>query len=64
MMHGRWKSDPLGEAAFMAAEAVEGRGRAKGNAVRSSTHQTQSWASVSHAWTAYVAPQGGIRRSG
>ena len=56
MMHGRWKSDPLivpvkppNKAAFSAAEAVEGRGGAKGNAVLSSTHQTQSWASVSQA---------------
>ena len=30
-------------------EAVEGRGGAKGNVVQSSTHQTQSWASVSQA---------------
>ena len=56
MMHGRWKSDPPivpvkppNKAEFVAAEAVEGRGGAKGNAVRSSTHQTQSWASVSQA---------------
>ena len=28
---------------------MEGRGGAKGNAVRSSTHQTQSWESVSQA---------------
>lgn len=56
MMHGRWKSDlpivpvkPPNKAEFMAAEAVEGRGGAKGNAVLSSTHQTQSWASVSQA---------------
>jgi hypothetical protein len=56
MMHGRWKSDPLivpvkppNKAEFGAAEAVEGRGGAKGNAVQSSTHQTQSWASVSQA---------------
>jgi group II intron reverse transcriptase/maturase len=56
MMHGRWKSDPPivpvklpNNAEFVAAEAVEGRGGAKGNAVLSSTHQTQSWASVSQA---------------
>jgi RNA-directed DNA polymerase len=56
MMHGRWKSDspivpgkPPNKAALVAAEAVEGRGGAKGNAVQSSTHQTQSWASVSQA---------------
>jgi group II intron reverse transcriptase/maturase len=56
MMHGRWKSDPPivpvkppNKAEFVVAEAVEGRGGAKGNAVRSSTHQTQSWASVSQA---------------
>jgi RNA-directed DNA polymerase len=56
MMHGRWKSDPLivpgkplNKAEFVAAEAVEGRGGAKGNVVRSSTHQTQSWVSVSQA---------------
>jgi hypothetical protein len=43
MMHGRWKSDlsivpgkPPNNAEFMAAEAVEGRGGAKGNAVLSS----------------------------
>jgi len=53
MMHGRWKSDPRivpgkppNKAEFVAAEAVEGRGGAKGNAVLSSTHQTQSWASI------------------
>jgi hypothetical protein len=40
---------PPNKAEFVAAEAVEGRGGAKGNAVRSSTHQTQSWASVSQA---------------
>src|ERR687891_480281 len=56
MMHGRGKSDspivpvkPPNKAELVAAEAVEGRGGAKGNAVRSSTHQTQSWASVSQA---------------
>jgi RNA-directed DNA polymerase len=56
MMHSRWKSDlpivpvkPPNNAEFMAAEAVEGRGGAKGNAVLSSTRQTQSWASVSQA---------------
>jgi len=54
--HGRWKSDPLivpekppNKAALVVAEAVEGRGAAKGNAVQSSTHQTQSWASGSQA---------------
>jgi RNA-directed DNA polymerase len=56
MMHGRGKSDspivpgkPPTKAALVAAEAVEGRGGAKGNAIQSSTHQTQSWASVSQA---------------
>ena len=43
----------------MAAEAVEGRGGAKGNAVRSSTRQTQSWVSVSQAMDRIRAPQGG-----
>jgi hypothetical protein len=36
-------------AAPAAAEAMEGRGGAKGNAVRGSTCQTQSWESVSPA---------------
>ena len=56
MMHGRGKSDspivpgkPPNNAGRPAAEAVEGRGGAKGNVVQSSTHQTQSWASVSQA---------------
>jgi hypothetical protein len=54
MMHGRRKSDPLiasvkspNNAAPTAAEAMEGRGGAKGNAVRSSTWQTLGWESVS-----------------
>jgi RNA-directed DNA polymerase len=36
-------------AAHAAAETMEGRGGAKGNAVRGSTRQTQSWESVSPA---------------
>ncbi len=56
MMHGRGKSDlPIvpgkssHKAATAAAETMEGRGGAKGNAVRGSTCQTQSWESVSLA---------------
>ncbi len=52
MMHGQGKSDssivPVkssNKAAFAAAETMEGRGGAKGNAVRGSTCQTQSWES-------------------
>jgi hypothetical protein len=37
------------KAAVAVAEAMEGRGGAKGNAVRGSTRQTQSWESVSPA---------------
>jgi retron-type reverse transcriptase len=56
MMHGQGKSDlsivpakSSNNAAFAAAETMEGRGGAKGNAVRGSTRQTQSWESVSLA---------------
>jgi len=56
MMYGQGKSDspivPMkspNNAAPAAAEAMEGRGGAKGNAVRGSTCQTQSWESVSPA---------------
>ena len=56
MMYGQGKSDspivPMkspNNAASAAAEAMEGRGGAKGNAVRGSTCQTQSWESVSPA---------------
>ena len=56
MMHVRGKSDPPivpakspNNAALAAAEAMEGRGGAKGNAVRSGTRQTQGWESVSPA---------------
>lgn len=56
MMYGQGKSDsPIvprkspNKAAQAAAETMEGRGGAKGNAVRSSTRQTQSWESVSPA---------------
>ena len=56
MMYGQRKSDsPIvpvkspNNAAVAAAEAMEGRGGAKGNAVRGSTCQTQSWESVSPA---------------
>ena len=56
MMYDQGKSDPPivpgkppNKAECVAAEAVEARGGAKGNAVLSSTHQTQSWASVSQA---------------
>ena len=54
MMHGEGNSDsPIvpvkssNKAAIAAAETMEGRGGAKGNAVRGSTCQTQSWESVS-----------------
>src|SRR5581483_2494048 len=56
MMHGQGKSDlsivPAklsNKAALAAAEMMEGRGGAKGNAARGSTCQTQSWESVSLA---------------
>ena len=58
MMYGQGKSDspivPMkspNNAAPAAAEAMEGRGGAKGNAVRGSTCQTQSWESVSPGTT-------------
>ena len=56
MMHGRGKSDeaivavkPANEAERSAAELVEPRAEAKGNASQHSTCQTQRWASVSQA---------------
>jgi RNA-directed DNA polymerase len=56
MMHGRGKSDeaivavkPANEAERSAAEPVEPRAEAKGNASQHSTCQTQRWASVSQA---------------
>ena len=56
MMHGQGKSDSSivpakssNKAALAAAETMEGRGGTKGNAVRGSTCQTQSWESVSLA---------------
>ena len=56
MMYGQGKSDspivPMkspNNAAPAAAEAMEGRGGAKGNADQSGTRQTQSWESVSPA---------------
>jgi RNA-directed DNA polymerase len=71
MMHGRWKSDPLivpvkppNKAAFVAAEAVEGRGGAKGNVVRAARTRFRAGQAYPRQWTAYVAPRGGIRRSG
>src|SRR6202163_5069510 len=56
MMHGRGKSDeaivavkPANEAERSAAEMVEPRAEAEGNAGQHSTCQTQRWASVSQA---------------
>ena len=56
MMDVQGKSDPPivpvkspNNAASAAAEVVEGRGGAKGNADQSGTRQTQSWVSVSPA---------------
>ena len=56
MMHGRGKSDeaivaskPANQAERSAAEPVERRAEAKGNADQQSTHQTQCWAGVSQA---------------
>ena len=56
MMYDREKSDspivprkPPNKAASAAAEAVEGRGGAKGNADRQSTRQARNWGSVSQA---------------
>ena len=71
MMYGQGKSDsPIvpvkspNNAAFAAAEAMEGRGGAKGNAVRGSTRQTQSWESVSPALDRIREPQDGTSVSG
>src|SRR5258708_1142997 len=56
MMHGREKSDsaivagkPTNKAVPTAAEPVERRAEAKGNASQQSTRRTQSRVSVSHA---------------
>src|SRR6516162_1369031 len=56
MMHGREKSDsaivagkPTNKAILTAAEPVERRAEAKGNASQQSTRRTQSRVSVSHA---------------
>src|SRR5437763_13538994 len=56
MMHGREKSDsaivagkPTNNAGQPAAEPVEPRAEAKGNASQQSTRRTQSRVSVSHA---------------
>jgi hypothetical protein len=56
MMHGREKSDsaivagkPTNKAVLTAAEPVERRAEAKGNASQQSTRRTQSRVSVSHA---------------
>ena len=56
MMHGRGKSDsavvaakPTNNAERSAAEPVEPRAEAEGNADQQSTSQTQGWASVSQA---------------
>jgi hypothetical protein len=56
MMHGREKSDsaivagkPTNKAVSTAAEPVERRAEAKGNASQHSTRRTQSRVSVSHA---------------
>src|SRR5437763_5141945 len=56
MMHGREKSDsaivagkPTNKAGQLAAEPVEPRAEAKGNASQQSTRRTQSRVSVSHA---------------
>src|SRR5262245_8372192 len=56
MMHGREKSDsaivagkPTNKAVLTAAEPVEPRVEAKGNASQQSTRRTQSRVSVSHA---------------
>jgi RNA-directed DNA polymerase len=56
MMHGREKSDsaivagkPTNKAVSTAAEPVERRAQAKGNASQQSTRRTQSRVSVSHA---------------
>src|SRR5690349_25177951 len=56
MMHGREKSDsaivagkPTNKAGQPAAEPVEPRAEAKGNASQQSTRRTQSRISVSHA---------------
>jgi hypothetical protein len=56
MMHGRGKSDsavvatkPTNKAERSAAEPVERRAGAKGNAGRQSTRQAQNWESVPQA---------------
>ena len=57
MMHGQWevgRAHSTGEVVeqrrgHAAAETMEGRGGAKGNAAGRSTRQTQSWESASRA---------------
>ena len=69
MMHGREKSDsaivavkPTNKAIPTAAEPVEPRAGAKGNARQQSTLRTQCRKRVSQALGAYGKPQGNGRR--
>ena len=64
MMHGREKSDsaivagkPTNKAVSTAAEPVERRAGAKGNANQQSTRRTQSRVSVSQVLGAYGKPE-------
>ena len=69
MMHGREKSDspivprkPTNKAGQPVAEPVEGRGEAKGNAARQSTHRPQRRESVSQALGRVRDAVGAVRR--
>src|ERR1700738_1220468 len=70
MMHGREKSDsaivagkPTNKAVPTAAEPVEPRAGAKGNASQQSTHRTQGRSAYHKRWNAYGKPRKGRRRS-
>ena len=71
MMHDREKSDsaivaakPTNKAGANAAEPVEPRAGAKGNASQQSTHRTQGRGACHKRWNAYDKSQGkGRRRS-
>lgn len=68
MMYGQRKSDsPIvpvkspNNAAPAAAEAMEGRGEAKGNVVRAARARRRAGKAYPPRWTAYVRPQNGTR---
>src|SRR5215211_4003262 len=71
MMHGREKSDsaivagkPTNKAVSTAAEPVERRAEAKGNASQQSTRRTQSRVSVSHTLERYGSVRGALSNEG